>query len=123
MFLDMSVYQAFGRTALEAMACGATAVVPAVGGVWEFVEQRHNALAVDTLDSEAALGALSELVGDRVLLERLQAGARATAERYSAARAALSEYVLFERAYRARFGEVDQLTLAAPLPQAAWARE
>ena len=27
-FLDMSVYQAFGRTALEAMACGATAVVP-----------------------------------------------------------------------------------------------
>jgi GT2 family glycosyltransferase len=122
-FLDMSVYQAFGRTALEAMACGATAVVPAVGGVWEFVEQRSNALAVDTLDSEAALGALGELVGDRQLLERLKTGARATAERYSATRAALSEYVLFERAYRARFGEVDQLAPAAPLAQAAQARE
>jgi GT2 family glycosyltransferase/glycosyltransferase involved in cell wall biosynthesis len=103
-FLDMSVYQAFGRTALEAMACGATAVVPAVGGVWEFVEHRSNALAVDTLDSEAALAALGDLVGDRELLERLQAGALATATRYSATRAALSEYVLFERAYRARFG-------------------
>ncbi len=103
-FLDMSVYQAFGRTALEAMACGATAVVPAVGGVWEFVEQRHNALAVDTLGPEGALQALGELVGDRALLERLKAGARATAARYSAIRAALSEYVLFERAHRARFG-------------------
>ena len=38
-FLDLSIYQAFGRTALEAMACGATAVVPRRGGVWEFVEQ------------------------------------------------------------------------------------
>ena len=55
-FLDMSVYQAFGRTALEAMACGATAVVPKVGGVWEFVEHGHNALAVDTLSPKGALG-------------------------------------------------------------------
>jgi O-antigen biosynthesis protein len=111
-FLDMSVYQAFGRTALEAMACGATAVVPAVGGVWEFVEQRHNAIAVDTLSRDGALQALGELVRDRELLERLKAGARATAARYSAIRAALSEYVLFERAYRARFGEVDALAFA-----------
>ncbi|MFI5009034.1 MAG: glycosyltransferase [Solirubrobacterales bacterium] len=107
-FLDMSVYQAFGRTALEAMACGATAVVPSVGGVWEFVEHRHNALAVDTLSPEGALGALGELVRDRELLERLKASARATAERYSVARAALSEYVLFERAYRVRFGAPEE---------------
>jgi len=104
-FLDMSVYQAFGRTALEAMACGATAVVPSVGGVWEFVEHGHNALAVDTLTPEGALGALGELASDRELLERLKTNARATATRYSAIRAALSEYVLFERAHRARFGD------------------
>jgi glycosyltransferase involved in cell wall biosynthesis len=123
-FLDMSVYQAFGRTALEAMACGATAVVPAVGGVWEFVEQRHNALAVDTLSPEGALEALGELVRDRELLARLKAGARATAARYSAIRAALSEYVLFERAHRARFGAgMDPLALDAPLPQVALAHQ
>jgi GT2 family glycosyltransferase len=104
-FLDMSVYQAFGRTALEAMACGATAVVPQVGGVWEFVEHGGNALAVDTLSPEGALQALGELVADRALLGRLQAGALRTAGRYSAIRAALSECVLFERAYRARFGD------------------
>lgn len=103
-FLDCSVYQAFGRTALEAMACGATAVVPSVGGAWEFVEQEGNALAVDTFGPEGAVRALGRLVSDRELLRRLQAGALATAGRYSATRAALSEYVLFERAHRARFG-------------------
>jgi GT2 family glycosyltransferase/glycosyltransferase involved in cell wall biosynthesis len=103
-FLDMSVYQAFGRTALEAMACGATAVVPAVGGAWEFVEEGRNALAVDTFDSCGALEALSGLVGDRELLERLKEGARESAMRYSIERAALSEYLAFERAHRERFG-------------------
>jgi GT2 family glycosyltransferase len=109
-FLDMSVYQAFGRTALEAMACGATAVVPAMGGVWEFVEPGENALAVDTLGPTGAVEALSGLLRDRELLERLQGKALATAGRYSAIRAALSEYVLFERAHGERFGKPSQDT-------------
>ncbi len=103
-FLDMSVYQAFGRTALEAMACGATVVVPAIGGVWEFVEQGRNALAVDTFGPKDALTALGSLVADRELVRTLQAGARATARRYSILRASLSEYLAFERAHRDRFG-------------------
>ncbi len=108
-FLDMSVYQALGRTALEAMACGCAAVVPAVGGAWEFVEHERNALAVDTLDPASALEALGALVDDRELLRRLQTNARATAERYSIERAALSEYLAFERAHRARFaGELSR---------------
>jgi GT2 family glycosyltransferase/glycosyltransferase involved in cell wall biosynthesis len=104
-FLDMSVYQAFGRTALEAMACGATAVLPNVGGAWEFVEHGSNALAVDTLEPEGALAALRSLAGDAELLARLKAGALRTAAHHSIARAALSEYLLFERAHRERFGE------------------
>jgi GT2 family glycosyltransferase len=103
-FLDMSVYQAFGRTALEAMACGATAVVPCVGGAWEFVRQGRNAMAVDTFGPAGALEALGALVHDRELLHRLKDGARATAARYSNVRAALAEYLAFERAHRARFG-------------------
>jgi O-antigen biosynthesis protein len=111
-FLDMSVYQAFGRTALEAMTCGATAVVPAVGGAWEFVEHEHNALAVDTLEVSGALDALAGLVSDRELLRRLQTNAQATASRYSIVRAALSEYLAFERAYKARFGHSAARALA-----------
>ena len=36
-FIDLSDYQAFGRTALEAMACGCTSVVPMHGGAEEYV--------------------------------------------------------------------------------------
>ena len=104
----MSVYQAFGRTSLEAMACGATAVVPCVGGAWEFVQHGSNALAVDTFGSAGALEALGTLVRDRELLWRLKQGARATAARYGNVRAALSEYLAFERAHRARFGASSQ---------------
>jgi GT2 family glycosyltransferase/glycosyltransferase involved in cell wall biosynthesis len=103
-FLDMSTYQAFGRSALEAMACGATAVVPQLGGAWEFVEHDLNALAVDTLDSAAVFEAVALLADDRERLERMGAASLDTASRFSVVRASLSEYLLFERLHRQRFG-------------------
>jgi glycosyltransferase involved in cell wall biosynthesis len=101
-FLDMSMYQAFGRTALEAMACGCTAVVPRIGGVWEFLEDGVNGLAVDTLDAADAYLALSGLVGQRDRLAAMRTAARATGARYSVLGASISEYLLFEQRYRAR---------------------
>jgi GT2 family glycosyltransferase/glycosyltransferase involved in cell wall biosynthesis len=115
-FLDMSSYQAFGRTALEAMACGCTAVVPEIGGLCEFVEHGENALAVDTFDPDSVIETLASLVQDRDRLRRLQVSARATAARYSVARAAISEYLLFDRAHRARFGARAQATAPARQP-------
>jgi GT2 family glycosyltransferase/glycosyltransferase involved in cell wall biosynthesis len=103
-FLDMSTYQAFGRSALEAMACGATAVVPQLGGAWEFVEDGVNALAVDTLDPGTVFHALAALADDRERVAQLQSAARDTGARFSIVRAALSEYLLFEREHRRRFG-------------------
>jgi GT2 family glycosyltransferase/glycosyltransferase involved in cell wall biosynthesis len=106
-FLDMSLYQAFGRTALEAMACECTAVVPRLGGVWEFLVDGVNGLAVDTLEPHPAIEALTELVGDRDRLRGLQQAARRTAEGYSVGRAALSEYLVFAAEHSRRF-ERDQ---------------
>jgi GT2 family glycosyltransferase/glycosyltransferase involved in cell wall biosynthesis len=102
-FLDVSTYQAFGRTALEAMACGCTAIVPWSGGVWEFLVDGVNGIAVDTFDRENVYSALSGLVGDRERLAALRAGAAATASRYSVLAASISEYVLFEEEHRRRF--------------------
>ena len=101
-FLDMSMYQAFGRTALEAMACGCAAVVPRLGGVWEFAVEGANAHAVDTLRPDEAVEAVATLAADRERLRSMQESARRTAGRYSIDRAALSEYLLFswERARR-----------------------
>jgi GT2 family glycosyltransferase/glycosyltransferase involved in cell wall biosynthesis len=104
-FLDMSMYQAFGRTALEAMACGSTAVVPRLGGVWEFLEHRGNGLAIDTMDSAQAVQAVAELVEDENLLRTMQARALETGGRYSVLRASLSEYAVFAREHARRFGE------------------
>jgi glycosyltransferase involved in cell wall biosynthesis len=103
-FLDMSMYQAFGRTALEAMACGATAVVPRLGGVWDFVVDGVNALAVDTGSAHHAVEALSRLVGDRDQVRSLQAAALETAAHYSIGRAALSEYLVFSQEHARLFG-------------------
>jgi glycosyltransferase involved in cell wall biosynthesis len=98
------MYQAFGRTALEAMACGATAIVPAVGGAHEFARDGENALVVDTSDRGAVFAAVSELVGDPDRVAALRAAARQTGSEYSVARAALSEYMVFREAYARRFG-------------------
>jgi len=103
-FLDLSMYQAFGRTALEAMACGCTAVVPRLGGIWEFLEHDVNGLAIDAFAPEEAYAAISDLVDDRARLEALQAGARRTGAGHSIMRAALSEYLVFARAHALRAG-------------------
>ena len=103
-FLDLSMYQAFGRTALEAMACGATAVVPRLGGVWEFLEHDVNGIAVDPFSPQQAIGALAALADDRVRLEALQAAARQTGAGYCIQRAALSEYLVFAHSHATRFG-------------------
>jgi GT2 family glycosyltransferase/glycosyltransferase involved in cell wall biosynthesis len=103
-FLDMSMYQAFGRTALEAMACGATAVVPRIGGASEFARDGENALVVDTMNRDETLRAVASLVGDPDRLRALRESARRTAARYSSTRAALSEYVVFRDAYRHTLG-------------------
>jgi O-antigen biosynthesis protein len=96
-FLDASTYQAFGRTAIEAMACGCTVVAPRIGGAAEFVRHEGNGLLADTLDHQAVGEALDRLVNERELLRTLQDGAVAEAGKHSILRAALSEYALFAR--------------------------
>jgi GT2 family glycosyltransferase len=103
-FLDMSMYQAFGRTALEAMACGCAAVVPRLGGVWEFAVDGVNACAVDTFEPSEAVEAIAALAADRERLGDMQEAARRTAARYSIDRAALSEYLVFAWEHARRLG-------------------
>jgi GT2 family glycosyltransferase/glycosyltransferase involved in cell wall biosynthesis len=89
-FVDFSTYQAFGRTALEAMACGCAVIVPEHGGTSEYAENDVNALVVDTSDWEACMTATRHLVEDRTLRERLSKTAMSTVARYSIQQAAAS---------------------------------
>jgi GT2 family glycosyltransferase len=99
-FLDASIYQAFGRTGLEAMACGCTSILPRIGGAAEYAVDGENALLVDTTDLEATYAALAGLARNRERLAALQANAPLTARRYSVMGAALSEYTLFDAVHR-----------------------
>ncbi len=95
-FADLSTYQAFGRTSVEAMACGCAVVVPAVGGAPEFGRHEETALVVDTEDEDECFRSLKRLVLDRGLRERLATAATPEALSYSAIRAASSELMVLE---------------------------
>jgi glycosyltransferase involved in cell wall biosynthesis len=75
-FTDFSSYQAMGLTAMEAMACGAAAIVPQAGGATSFAVDGRNALVVDTCRFDACVESLARLVDDRALTVRLGEAAR-----------------------------------------------
>ncbi len=96
-FIDLSDYQAFGRTALEAMACGCTAMVPKHGGTDEYATDEVNALVVDSFDEEACVARLAALITDNNKLRDMQVEGLLTAASYSVSKAAKSELALFGR--------------------------
>lgn len=71
-FVDYSSHQAMGLTALEAMACGAAAIVPLHGGAVSFARHGENSLIVDTASLEECWRALQRLIEDDDLRQRLQ---------------------------------------------------
>jgi glycosyltransferase involved in cell wall biosynthesis len=71
----------FGLTIAEAMGCGRAVVVSAAGGAAELFTDGHDALGVHPGDPVGMAGAVRRLVEDPALRARLDASARATAER------------------------------------------
>ena len=111
-FVDFSDYQAFGRTGLEAMACGCAVVLPAVGGIYEYAVDGDNCLVVDTASVDDMASALTRILQDSKLRTRLKERGLATAARFDVARASLSELSVFRvaSALKARERRVDTAT-------------
>lgn len=87
-FADFSSYQAMGLTAMEAMACGAAAIVPRAGGADSFARDGENALVVDTASLEACVGALERFLAEPGLAARLGERARTDMAAFPPERAA-----------------------------------
>ncbi len=83
-FVDLSDFQAFGLTALEAMASGLAVIVPANGGTNVYAKHETNSLVVDTHDPAACLDTLERLIRDEALRMNLQANAVSTATQFYA---------------------------------------
>ena len=94
-FVDFSEYQAFGRTGLEAMACGCAVVLPDCGGADEYAIDNVNALLVDTTRFEECVKALRSLIESSDLRERLARNAMETSRDYSLEKSVTSEIILF----------------------------
>ncbi len=99
---DGSDFQAFGRSALEAMACGAVSVLTDVGGVREYARDDENALLVPARDPDAAAAAIVRLLSDDTLHTRLRERGLATVRSHSMSREAVATLELFERIRGAR---------------------
>ena len=103
-FVDLSDYQAFGRSGLEAMACGCAVVLPKEGGVYEYAVDGDNCLIVDTSNDDEMVRAIRALATDTNLRHRMGARGIETAAGFDIARASVSELSVFRAAMAARDG-------------------
>jgi len=76
-FVSASVYEPFGLTTLEAMACGTPAVASSLGGAPEFVRDGVDGFVCPPHGGELAAAAIRVLAGD---VEAMGRAARARAE-------------------------------------------
>ena len=92
LFLDLSDYQAFGRTAAEAMACGCIALAPQLGGAPDFIADGVSGFLADTCDEAAVEAALHRMLSlsEAELTSVKLAGLEAVAG-FTPVRAAVSE--------------------------------
>ncbi|MBD8524897.1 glycosyltransferase [Pseudomarimonas arenosa] len=95
LFLDLSDYQAFGRTAAEAMACGCVPVVPSAGGTGEYAVDRVNSLVVDVQDEPVCVQRIVEALQAKDSLRAMRARAIAAVAKYTPFAAARSELAAF----------------------------
>jgi len=96
LFLDLSDFQAFGRTGLEGMACGCVPVLPIFGGTGEYAEHTANSFVVDTRSDEEIVSVVDQFVNGRPQKRvEMRDAAIHTALNYSIAKSAYSEYELF----------------------------
>lgn len=91
LFLDLSDFQAFGRTGIESMACGAVPVMPIAGGASEFVSHGQNGYLVDSRYDSLILELVDQFISlPRRKREMMRSSALETASQFSIHRAAIS---------------------------------
>jgi GT2 family glycosyltransferase/glycosyltransferase involved in cell wall biosynthesis len=126
-FLDLSDHQAFGRTALEAMAGGGVVVVPEEGGCHEFARHDVNAIVCDSADVEAVVAAVGRVIDDPARRHRLRRAAVATALGRGATRCAVEQLELVQRRIEAgrlwRAGRETRPPIAVPARHESAARQ
>ena len=106
--LFATLSEGFGKTLIEAMACGLAPVTTDTAGPRDIVRDRHDALVVPKRDVEAIIAAVELLLKDRELLTRLRVNAYQTAQRYTWEDAARSRLEIYRQALAMRAEHVQR---------------
>jgi glycosyltransferase involved in cell wall biosynthesis len=91
-----SLFEPFGLTALEAMACGTPVVATTVGGLHEFIRDDENGILVPPSDSERLGHEIDRLLRDPARVRRLGLAAATTANRMTWSRTATATLAVYD---------------------------
>ncbi|MFH1996405.1 MAG: glycosyltransferase [Candidatus Omnitrophota bacterium] len=113
--------EAFGRSIVEAQACGVPVVATKVGGVVDIIEDGYNGLLVDPDDPKGMAEAIVQLYKDKDLCDKLVKNARKRVEdRFALKRMSDATIEVYREAIRAKniliikFGSVGDCILSVP---------
>lgn len=91
-FLDLSDFQAFGRTAAEAMACGAVVLAPSLGGAVDFITDGVSGFLAPTTDDAAVATTIRRMLSlSEAELRSMRHAALEAVAGFTPVRAAISE--------------------------------
>ncbi len=96
-FVDASVFQGFGRPALEAMACGTACVLTGVGGVTEYARDGENCLLAPPEQPGEIAGAIIKILQDTSIKQKLVKGGLETVRDYCHKREAAETYRMLRK--------------------------
>ncbi len=96
-YCNVSHFESFGVTLLEAMKYGTAVLASSVGGVPEFIEHDRNGLLVSPTDVSGIAEAMVRLYEDAELRERLVEQAYEDVKQYSMSRVIDEHLALYER--------------------------
>jgi len=98
LFALPSVFEPFGMTVLEAMACGTPVVASRLGGIRTVITSGQNGLLVDPTDRTEFAAAMVRLLSDSQMADRLGVAGRSTViEEFSWEAIARRHLALFEQ--------------------------
>lgn len=99
-FLDMSIYQAFGRTGLESMCLGCLPVLPREGGVSKFARDKENAIIADTSNVAEVCERICAVIDAPNKLSEMQQQGINTSKSFNIQNAAWSEIKLLNKLFK-----------------------
>ncbi len=95
LFVLPSIFEPFGMTAQEAMACGTPVVASKLGGIRSVISSGDNGLLIDPSDAGEFADAISLILKDARLAERLGKTGHKTIQEYFSWEAIAERYLAF----------------------------